>query len=251
MRQRPYSLLAARALLNVAHLTPAPVLPQRAAMNHSLLWPDSVPARWRRVVALLVLLTVLAAAAGAIAATFVVSRFTAYVPLDDQQLKIVMPDQLPVQVELLADSTDAQPGVPVRLNERLKLEVAFDTMVPLKLTVNYRGAIPVRADIPINTTVRTRVLGVEMELPIEGSIPLDLSLPVDLAIPIDQSVRLKFTAPVTAQIDQLVHIPLRATLDAKVRFDDPRIPVTVEDTQLALPLRDLRLGGPGLPDVEK
>lgn len=219
--------------------------PQRRGMTDSLLWPDAAPARWRRIIAFLFLMTLFSALAGAAAAIYLIRHLTAHVPLHDQPLKIVMPDSLRVQVRLAAgDSPEGvAPGVSVRLNEELKLEVAFDTLVPLKLNVRYRGEIPVRANIPIKTNVTTRVLGVEMTLPIEGSIPLDLSLPVDLNIPIDQQVRLKFTAPVTARIDQDLHIPLGASLDARVQFEDPRIPVMVEDSELALPLRDLRLSG--------
>jgi hypothetical protein len=235
--------------LRLAVLDENVVVPQRRSMSQARSLFAARPPSWKGIISLLLLTAVIAAAVGALIATLVVSGFTAHVPLLDQRLNIVMPPDLPVQVEVLQAGApgappDASTGVPVRLNETLKLNVDFDTMVPLRMNVRYRGSIPVKTDIPINTQVRTRVLGVTMTLPIEGSIPLNLSLPVDLNIPIDQLVRLKFSAPLSGRINQIVHIPLRASLEARIRFADPLIPITVRQTELALPLRDLWLSGP-------
>lgn len=191
---------------------------------------------------LLILLLLLSAA---LAIGGWLGRASVRVPMDGQELRVRIPGTLPVQVEVLdarglEAAVDAR-GIPVRLAETLKLRIDLDTEVPLALTVRYRGQIPVRAQVPVDTTMQTRVLGVPMSLPVKGTIPLDLDLPVDLAIPIEQPVRLKFSAPITARVDQTVHIPLKAELDARIRFGEDPIGLTVADSAFALPLRAIGL----------
>ena len=184
-------------------------------------------------------------AAAALASAWWLGRASIHVPLDGQQMRVRIPDTLPVRVEVLdarglKARLDAR-GIPVRLNEQLNLNVKFDTDVPLKLTVRYQGQIPVQAEVPVDTTMETRLLGVSMRLPVKGRIPLDLSLPIDLTIPIEQPVRMKFSAPITAHIDQTVHIPLKAELDARIRFGEAPIALTVENSEFVLPLSAIDL----------
>lgn len=210
-------------------------------------------ASWRRLLAPALLVIFFAAAAGAAGAYWMLARYTAHVPLRDQSLEAILPPDLPVRVEVLsaqgaagAEGSDDAQGVPVRLHETLHLNADFDAEVPLRMTVHYRGEIPVKAQVPVNTQIQTRVLGIAMTLPIQGAIPLDLKLPVDLVIPVNQAVRLKFSAPVTARVDQVVHIPLRAELDTRIRFTDATIPIRVRRAELELPLKRLSLSGPAL-----
>lgn len=209
----------------------------------------------RKTVWLALLLAVLVGIAVGIAlgSAWVMERASVQVPLHGQQMQARITDTLPVHVEVLdargMSAKGDKRGIPVRLNETLRLDVDFDTEVPLALTVRYRGQIPVQAQVPVDTVMDTRVMGIAMSLPVKGNIPLDLSIPIDLTIPIEQAVRLKFTAPITARVDQTVHIPLKAELDARIRFGDVPIALRVEDSALDLPLRNLRVLGllPGEP----
>lgn len=191
-----------------------------------------------------------AAIAGAAMTGFVLVNYSARLPLRNQSLHAQMPPDLPVRVEVLGaqgvDDSGSDEGVPVRLNETLQLQASFDAQVPLAMNVRYQGSIPVKANVPVNTEVTTRILGIPMTLPIEGTIPLDLSLPVDLDIPVKQTVRVKFSGPVSARIDQVVRIPLRAQLDTRIRFTDATIPITLRAADLEVPLGSLSLTGPTL-----
>lgn len=190
----------------------------------------------------LLLLGLLLMAAGAGGAWWVLSNGIAHVPLHDQSMAVRLPDGLPVRVEVLQAASAG--GMPVRLNETLKLNIELDTEVPLELTVHYQGEIPVRAEVPVDTDIQTQVFGMPMELPIQGTIPLNLNLPVDLTIPIRQPVRLQFSAPITAHVDQIVNIPLSGILDARLRFEEERlIPLRIDDSELALPLDRVWLSG--------
>ena len=199
-----------------------------------------------QVVGLILLVAVVGLSAGAAGAWWVLHNATAMVPLDGQALQAQLPADLPVRVSVLeGQGLDGHGGrgVPVRLNESLSLDVHFDTEVPLALTVRYQGTIPVNTEVPVNTTMDTRVLGVPMTLPISGRIPLNLDLPVDLEIPISQPVRLAFSAPITADVDQIIHIPLQAELDTRIHFGDTPLPLTVQQSTLALPLNQVWLRG--------
>lgn len=205
-----------------------------------------------RVLGLVLLVMALALLSGAGGAWWVLHNGMAVVPLHDQALQAQLPADLPVSVSVLQGrgpgADDDSRGIPVRLNETLKLNVDFDTEVPLSLTVRYQGTIPVNTMVPIDTTMDTRVLGIPMTLPINGEIPLDLDLPVDLTIPISQPVRLAFTAPITARVDQVVHIPLQAELETRIHFGDTPLPLRLQHSVLALPLDRLWLTGKAADD---
>jgi hypothetical protein len=197
--------------------------------------------------AILLLAVLIIATVPAAAVWWLLTHGTAHIPLHQQQLQVHMRNDIPVSVQVThargLDQPISTKGIPVRLNEQLKLDVDFDTEVPLALTVHYQDRIAVKAQVPIDTTVETRVWGVTLRLPIKGTIPLDLSVPIQLDIPIEQQVRLKFTAPITARIDQTVHIPLRADLDARINFGSAPLALSITDSELTLPLGDVRVTG--------
>lgn len=191
-------------------------------------------------------LPVLLALACLLASAWMLGRASVRVPLDGQRLQVRLPDTLPVQVDVIdaraLSAGDAKNrGVPVHLDETLRLDIAVDPEVPLALTVRYQGQIPVRTQVAVDTTMETRVLGLPMQLPVKGTIPLELDLPVDLTIPIRQPVRLQFEAPVTARLDQTVHIPFKAGLDAHIRFGDAPIALTIADGEFHLPVKAIGL----------
>ncbi|HXG28235.1 MAG TPA: hypothetical protein VNJ47_05230, partial [Nevskiales bacterium] len=145
---------------------------------------------WPALLLLLAVLAVAAAAAGAGAAYWLVLRYTLHVPVPAQPLRVRLPEQLPVEVEILPQP----PGegvtlqeIPVQIDERFATRVRVDTQVPVRLAVPFRGEVPVDITLPLKTRVRTRVLGMSLELPVEGEIPLQFRLPVDVSIPIDRS----------------------------------------------------------------
>lgn len=192
-----------------------------------------------RVGFVILVLVAVAAVAGVAGGQWVLRHAVVHVPLHDQPLAVRMPADMPVTVEVLAAGAPGaanRDGVPVRLREQLQLRVDMDAEVPLALTVRYVGEIPVRAEIPVDTAIDTRVMGVNMTLPIKGTIPLDFMLPLDLTIPIEQDVRLDFSAPMSAHIDQDVTIPLRAGLDARIRFGEAPIDLMLQESELVLPL---------------
>ncbi|MGH8458413.1 MAG: hypothetical protein ACRESV_03600, partial [Nevskiales bacterium] len=133
---------------------------------------------------------------------------------------------------------------PVRVNDSFRTVVRVDTRVPIRMNVPFRGQVPVDLTLPLKTRVRTRVLGVNMELPIEGEIPLRFSLPVDLSIPIDQTVPMKFDLPVNTHIDQMVNVKVQTQQAARIRLRESTLPVALQAGEIAVPLSWLSLTAP-------
>ncbi len=205
---------------------------------------------WRGLLLMLVLFAVVSAAAGAGAAYWILLRYTLHLPLMGQPLKVLLPEHLPVEVEILPQEVASKPDesvmrtFPVRINDTFKTVVRVDTQIPIRMNVPYRGEVPVDLTLPVNTKVRTRVLGVNLELPVEGEIPLRFKLPVDLMIPIDQVLPMKFDLPVNTRIDQMVNVKVQTQQAARIRLYDPALAVTLQAGEIAVPLSWLSLVGP-------
>lgn len=204
---------------------------------------------WRGLLFALSLFALLSAAAGAGMAYWVVARYTLHMPLQTQALKVRLPTQLPVQVELLPPGGDgaAAPAAtelrefPIYIDENFRTVVRVDTRVPIRMDVPFKGEVPVNITLPLNTRIRTRVLGINMELPIEGEVPLRFNLPVDLMIPINQNVRMKFDLPVNTRINQSVNVKMPTQQAARISLHDPSLNISMERSEITVPLSWLSL----------
>jgi hypothetical protein len=199
---------------------------------------------WRDLLLFLLLVIAVSAAAGGATTWWLLAHFTARVPLANQAVALKLPPDLPVRVRITgAEVDDSAAGgpaetrtIPVRLRQRLRMKATIDSQVPVKTVVPYKGEIPVSTTLHLDTRIRTRVLGIPMTLPVKADVPLDLRLPVDLRIPVDQVVHLKFTTPVTADIDQVVQVPVPAVLDSRISFLDEPLRLRILEGELRLPL---------------
>lgn len=210
---------------------------------------------WRSLLLMLALFALVSATAGAGAAYWILMRYTLHLPMETQRLNVLLPEHLPVDVEILQQDaavvTDAATlrEFPVHIDDTFKTVVRVDTRVPVRMTVPFQGVVPVNMTLPLNTKIKTRVLGVNMELPIEGEIPLRFSLPVDLSVQIDQTLPMKFDLPVNTRINQRVNVKVQTQQAARIRLRDPRLPVTLQEGEIAVPLSWLSLTA--LPDNDE
>lgn len=199
------------------------------------------------VLALCLALLLAAGLAGAGAAWWVLSRYTLSLPLRSQPLQVRLPDTLPVEVEILPQPVDGNAPtqtLPVRIDDTFRTTVRVDTRVPIRMQVPFRAEVPVDITLPVKTRVRTRLLGVAMELPIEAEIPLRFSLPVSLDIPIDQSVPMKLDLPVSTRINQIVNVQVQTQQTARILLRQPVLEVVLDDGEISVPLSWLSLLGP-------
>lgn len=206
---------------------------------------------WRSLLLALALFAVISAATGAGVAYWILMRYTLHLPLQTQRLNVILPEQLPVEVEILSQDEVTATGddialreFPVQINDYFKTVVRVDTQLPIRMTVPFHGEVPVNLTLPLDTKVKTRVLGINMELPIKGEIPLRFNLPVDLLIPIDQTLPMKFDLPVNTHINQMVNVKVRTQQAARIRLRDPNLAVTVQEGEISVPLSWLSLVAP-------
>lgn len=230
-------------------------------------------ARQRGVSLWLVLCVLLVAAAGgALAAWFVISRVDLTLLLRDQALTVVIPQDLTAKArvqgrldlhldETIKTQVPVDQLVTIPLDDTLNIIVHFDGDIPLKMNVKLNDSIPLQQVVDLDTTVEAFLpeLGTTLRIPLRGKVPINTLVPVNLVVPVDQIVRLKFTTPVTARIKQDLTVPLRTVIDADVPINAGlkvpvlneldaiiRMPTTpsqavITEGDLTLPLRTLRL----------
>ena len=218
---------------------------------------------------------ILAALAGAAVTGWVLSRIDLSLLLDHQPLSVVIPQDLSGKAgvkgrldlrlsETIRTQVPVNQSVTIPIKERLDIMVLFDGEIPLRMNVRLKDRIPLRQIIDLDTTIEAFLpeFGTTMKIPLRGKAAIDIEVPVDLVIPVDQMLRLQFSSPVTAFLDQRLTVPLEAVIDAEVPIDagfavpilnEPgarlRMPTTptravIVEGDLTLPLRSLQLGSP-------
>lgn len=216
---------------------------------------------------------VLAAGFGALAAWWILTRVDLSLPLENQPLQVIIPQDLTGKAtvqgrldlrlaETIRTRVPVNQRVQIPLKDRLDIVAIFDGEIPLRMNVRLKDEIPLSQVIDLDTTIEAFLpeLGATLKIPLRGKAPIQTVVPVDLVIPVDQRVRLTFTSPVTAFIDQRLDVPLVTVIDADVPIDTDlavpvlndlearvRLPVTpsravITEGELTLPLRTLRLG---------
>jgi hypothetical protein len=215
----------------------------------------------------------LAVGVGAAAAWWILSRVDLSLPLKDQPLKVIIPQALTGKAtvqgrldlrlaETIRTRVPVNQRVQIPLKDRLDIVAIFDGEIPLRMNVRLKDEIPLSQVIDLDTTIEAFLpeLGTTLRIPLRGKAPIQTVVPVDLVIPVDQRVRLTFTSPVTAFIDQRLDVPLVTVIEADVPIDTDlavpvlndlearvRLPTTpsravITEGTLTLPLRTLRLG---------
>ncbi|MFA5938581.1 MAG: hypothetical protein WC809_04425 [Sinimarinibacterium sp.] len=233
----------------------------------------ALPSRQSGVSVLLVLgVLLIAAAGGALVAYLIVSRVDLTLKLRNQPMMAVIPQDLTGRarvsgkLDLRLDETihtrvPIDQTVKIPVSDTVEVIAHFDGEIPLKMKVRLKDTIPLKQVVELNTTVEAYLpeLRSTLKIPLRGKIPIDTVVPVDMIIPVDQAVRLTFTRPVTASIQQTLTVPLKTVIEADVpiaaglqvpvlndleaRVKMPSAPARVVITQadLKLPLRTLKL----------
>lgn len=149
------------------------------------------------------------------------------VPLGHRRLAVSIPGRLPLRVRVRTPvharlDTRIPVTVPIDqvfripLNQSIRARVHFDHEVPVHAVFSYSGTIPFHQSIHVDTTVRTHVLGIPLQVPVKGTIPVDTQVPVHLRVPIDQDVRIRFTGPLRAHVKQVMKIPVETGVHTTV-----------------------------------
>lgn len=195
------------------------------------------------------------------------------VDLDVSQQRILL--RLPDGLRVLADISDPVPvrmdgmvtaTVPIDqtfqlpLSGRYVAQVAFNTDIPLKTSVTYKGSIPVRAfaDLRGSTALVVDSRFVP-KFELMARVPLNFDLPVTLTVPIDTRIALAYRGPLSFTLNQSLAVPIRTVVHARfplhreaqapvlarigmqVHAPTAAIPLVIERATLSLPLSRLSL----------
>lgn len=195
------------------------------------------------------------------------------VDLDVSQQRILL--RLPDGLRALADISDPVPvrmdgmvtaTVPIDQTFQLPLsgrhvaQVAFNTDIPLKTSVTYKGSIPVRAfaDLRGSTALVVDSRFVP-KFELMARVPLNFDLPVTLTVPIDTRIALAYRGPLSFTLNQSLAVPIRTVVHARfplhreaqapvlarvgmqVHAPTAAIPLVIEQATLSLPLSQLSL----------
>ncbi|WP_300523582.1 hypothetical protein [Alcanivorax sp.] len=198
------------------------------------------------------------------------TRIVIGIGLQDQQALLHLPEALIVQTRAEEEAAITLRGrvevdvpfkheaLPLPLKGTYKANLALDTMVPLRMNIEYEDVIPIETTVAIkgDTKLISKWLP---RMPIEGELPLKLDVPVSLKVPVDTRIRFVYDGPVQVGFDQTIYPPVDTTLhtaidldkevsapitnvfEARVIPNNRELPIILTDTRLTLPLQDLKV----------
>lgn len=215
-------------------------------------------------------IALLVIAAGLAIGYLLYTRIVVGISLTDQPAKLLLPKQLLVRAEATQKAAitlqgDLDVAVPFK-NDGLELPLygdyssmlSLDTEVPLRMTIDYQAEIPVKTEIDLegDSGIVYKWLP---HLPLRGKIPLELKVPVNFSIPVDTKIRFKYEGPVDIAFHQTlrppvntvlhtrltlnkdIDAPITSKMDAMLYPHDRSLDVKLINTELSLPLEDLKL----------
>lgn len=198
------------------------------------------------------------------------TRIVIGIGLQDQHALLHLPEALIVQTRAEEEAAITLRGrvevdvpfkhdaLPLPLKGTYKANLALDTMVPLRMTIEYEDVIPIETTVAIkgDTKLISKWLP---RMPIEGELPLKLDVPVSLKVPVDTRIRFVYDGPVQVGFNQTIYPPVDTTLhtaidldkevsapitnvfEARVIPDNRALPIILTETRLTLPLQDLKV----------
>lgn len=198
------------------------------------------------------------------------TRIVIGIGLQDQHALLHLPETLIVQTRAEEEAAITLQGrvevdvpfkhdaLPLPLKGTYKANLALDTMVPLRMNIEYNDVIPIETTVAIegDTKLISKWLP---RIPLEGELPLKLDVPVSLKVPVDTRIRFVYDGPVQVGFNQTIRPPVDTTLrtainlneeisapitnvfDARVIPNNRELPIILTDTRLTLPLQDLKV----------
>jgi hypothetical protein len=233
---------------------------------------------WRHLIVSAVLLVMLMASLAAGVAWWAWHNLAARVVLREQQALVRLPEELKVEASLSRNVlVHVDQVLPVRgpihqdlsipLKEPIPVQVSIDTVVPLNLTVPVKHVFKLDQVIDVDSTVRTRVLGISLSLPIKGQVPVRAEVPVDIVVPIKHELpvslttqaRVRITEPLRTRVDTVVEaqVPIRESLalpisepvQARLTFPQQQVQAGVDLMDLTVPFEAVTLALRRTPGV--
>jgi len=127
----------------------------------------------------------------------------------------------------------------VPLDQTLYVPINGPFAVKLDRTFLIDEEIHVRSDLPLDTTVQARILGIDVPLPIRGSIPVDITFPLRQNMEIQEELILHVIGPLPVTVREVLEVPLDLVVRGVLPVDeDVTLPVQASLTgQVDIPQR--------------
>ena len=197
-----------------------------------------VPVTWKALILTsLLLLTLMTALAGA-AAWWAFGHMAARVVLRDQPADIRLPESLAVKAAVSkAIHVRVHQVLPVRvpidqvlsipMPDAIEVKVHLETSVPIALDIPVEHTLQVDQSFDLDTTVRTRVLGIPINLPIKGRIPLKAQVPIKLVVPVRQTLPVVLDVPATVRLSEPLRARVQTVIEARIPIRESlQLPIT-------------------------
>lgn len=193
---------------------------------------------------------------GVFAALWLYQNVVVYIPIRDQPIGVSLPEKFTATARVSNDLEVAMDGqistsVPfkqdliVPFKGRYDFDVDMQADVPVDFDVVYDGILPIdtQADVTLRTGINYKNLKALRNITIETSLPLKFPLPIKLNIPVSDVIDLRYSGPLSADINQDVktrvdtvlktRLPVNQTITTPVKA---ALPLTVypEDRQVRL-----------------
>lgn len=226
---------------------------------------------WKHLVLTAVLLVLLMAALAAGVAWWAWQNLAARVVLREQQALVRLPDELSVQASLtrkvlvqvdqvMPVRVPIQQDISIPLKDPIPVQVSIDTVVPVNLSVPVKHVFKLDQVIDVDSTVRTRVLGIPLSLPVKGQVPVRAEVPIDITVPFKQDLpvalttqaHVRITEPLRTRIDTVIEakVPIRESLalpisepvTARLTFPQQQVEAGLDLMDLTVPFESVSLG---------
>ena len=226
---------------------------------------------WKHLVLTAVLLVLLMTALAAGVAWWAWHNLAARVVLREQQALVRLPEELSVQASLtrkvvvqvdqvMPVRVPIQQDISIPLKDPIPVQVSIDTVVPVNLSVPVKHVFKLDQVIDVDSTVRTRVLGIPLSLPVKGQVPVRAEVPIDIVVPFKQDLpvalttqaRVRITEPLRTRIDTVIEakVPIRESLAlpisepvaARLTFPQQQVEAGLDLMDLTVPFEAVSLG---------
>ena len=145
--------------------------------------------------------------------------------------------------------------IPLDIPIKAKLKVPIDEIFHIPITDSFSvkldrlffidEEIQVHSELPLDTDVQTRFMGMDVSLPIKGTVPIDITVPLKQDMGIKGELFLHMTEPLPVMVqhilevpidlvvkgilpvDEVITVPIDTTMDGEITIKDP-LPCTIE-----------------------
>jgi len=157
------------------------------------------------------------------------SRFPVDISLDhrfDFRLRKDIPVEIPIQALLQ-----------VPLDETLLVPVTDSFVVEMNGPLFIDEQIRVRSEVPLDMSVQTRIMGMDLSLPIRGTVPIDITFPLKQEVGVRRAFSLRIADPLPVRVRQVMQVPVSFVLRAVLPVDEEiTVPLhTVMEGRIAIP----------------